>query len=254
MTFYPKRKHPIAFGGMKFDTSALAQDGKLTAGASGILSSGINMAFGDKVTTDERGFQRTKSIGNFAARKGLDWAAKGAQMGGIWGAVGGAVAGSVAGAFEGKKAKQNALSANNFLVRKNSNELISQGNSIFHQNIAKQTNQVYRKGGGFYPKSRNASVMFRSGGTILGGNLHEDGGNPVIDDSGKTVAETEREELVLGIRETEILNRLVELVDSDGSDFNFAQLGQMFKENILPGIKDNSGKFNINKTLPSEDF
>ncbi len=281
MTFYPIKKTGIAaLKEFKFDTTALpknsfltagvsglaedsalkkgasglVKDGMLTAGASGILDTGINALFGEKIKTDERGFQTARSQGNFAARKGLSWAAKGAELGGFWGGVGGAVAGTAVGAFEGKKANETVDRKNDMLMTQNSNNLLQQGNQMYQSNLGKMSNSLYQSGGGFYPKSRKTSVMFLNGGTILSGEYHENKGNSIIDSNNKIVAETEREELLLDADSSNMINQMMSMIDSDPSDMSYAQFGKAFAKNIFPKIKDESGKFKLNKAPLRDDL
>lgn len=254
MAIYPKRR--IAKGGLKFDTSALLNEsGKgLSAGASGLISAGASALFGPEVKTDARGFQQSRSMGNYMGKSAVQGAAMGAQYG-IIGAAVGAAGGAALGFFNGKNIQEKAERNNQMLTANFQNELISGGNSVFHNNLSKQKNSLYKKGGSIFPVSVvNKRKMFSQGGVILGGEDHENMGNAIVDSSNQVIAETEREELLLGLKETEMINRLMEMIDQDESDFNYAQLGKVFAENIFPNIKDNSGKFGLNKARQSDDL
>lgn len=245
MSCYPSKHRRMAFKGMKFDTSALMnQSGNgLNGTASGLINQGIEMAFGPSVRTDKRGFQTAASKGTFATKGVLQGAATGAQFG-VPGAIVGGVLGGVKGLFEGKAAQHKADRTNDMLTEQYSNQLIAQGNSVFQNNLSKKSNSLYRSGGRMYPSKTR---MFSEGGVIMGGELHENFGNPVVDAKGNTIAETEREELILGSKESELINRFIDLIDQNPSEMNYAQLGQLFVQDILPNLSDNSGKFSLNK-------
>ena len=95
--------------------------------------------------------------------------------------------------------------------------------------------------------------MFSEGGVILGGEGHENMGNLIVDRNNNPVAETESEELMLSIDQTEALNRMFEMVDQKPDDMRFAELGRYFAEKILPNVTDNSGKFGMNKATLKND-
>lgn len=254
MGIYPKRR--IAKGGLKFDTSALLNEsGKgLNAGASGLITAGTTALFGPSVKTDARGFQQSRSLGNYMGKSATQGAAMGAQYG-LVGAAVGAVGGAAIGLLNGKNIQKKVNRNNEMLTANFQNQLVAGGNSVFHSNLSKQSNSLYKKGGCIFPASVvNKRKMFSQGGVILGGEDHENMGNAIVDESNRVIAETEREELLLGLKETEMINRLMELIDQEESDFNYAQLGKVFAENILPNIKDNSGKFGLNKAPLSDDL
>jgi hypothetical protein len=253
MPFYPKKRYPVAEGGLKFDFSALQQEnGNPNAAATGMAFGATDLIFGKDVKTDERGFQTSRSMGNYVGKNGIKGAAVGAQYGGAPGAFIGLAIGSAYGAVNGKNIQDKVARQNTMLATQNSNNLIQQGNGIYQNNLNRQSNSLYRAGGGFYPKPKSTAVMFKGGGVILDGERHSENGNPIVNDSGKTIAETEREELVLDADSSNTINEFMNMIDSNPTDMSYAQFGKIFAEKIFPNINDNSGKFNLNK--PSKDF
>lgn len=242
----------MAEGGLKFDTSALLnQKGTgLNSSVAGAIGTAGTLLFGPEVKTDERGFQQARSMGNYMGKSALQGAAMGSQFGFVGAGIGAGI-GATIGAFNRKEIREKADRSNQLLTANYQNQLIAQGNSQFHQNVSKMGNTLYRNGSSIYPAKTR---MFSQGGVILGGENHENNGNLIVDESGKTIAESEREELLLGVRETEMINRMIEMIDRDQSDMSFAQLGKFFSQNVLPTIKDNSGKFNVNKSPISDDL
>jgi hypothetical protein len=77
---------------------------------------------------------------------------------------------------------------------------------------------------------------------VLGGSLHEDGGNPVTDKTGKVIVETEREELLLDDAHTTTLDKHIEAYDRTSDDSHHLKLGKLVKE-LIDNSVDNSGKY-----------
>ena len=76
---------------------------------------------------------------------------------------------------------------------------------------------------------------------ILGGNLHEDGGNPIVDKKGEVVAETEREELLLNDKQTSALEKHAKLYEETNDKVHFLHMGEIMKEvidNVIDQSKD----------------
>lgn len=250
MAIYPKRIIPKAQGGMGFNLSNLTNDkGGLNPGISGIATAGADLAFGKTMKTDERGFQTARSTGNYMGRNALKGAAMGAQFGGIGAAVGAGI-GAISGVFQAGKLKKEANNHNRILTESNERDLRRGGNATFHNNLSSVSNSLYRKGGRMFP---GRTRMFSGGGVILGGEGHENEGNLIVDQNNNPVAETESEELMLSIEQTEALNKMFEVVDQKPDDMRFAELGRYFAEKILPNVTDNSGKFGMNKATLKND-
>lgn len=252
MSCYPKHKRRIAEGGLKFDTSALLnQKGTgLDSGVAGAIGTASTALFGPDVKTDERGFQQARSMGNYVGKSAVQGAAMGSQFGFVGAGIGAGI-GAAVGFFNGKAIRKKADRSNELLTASYQNRLTSQGNAQYHQNLSNMGNALYRNGSSIYPAKTR---LFSRGGVILGGENHENKGNLIVDDSGKTIAESEREELLLGVRETEMINRMIEMIDRDQSEMSFAQLGKFFTQSVFPTIKDNSGKFNLNRSPVSDDL
>lgn len=244
MAIYPKKKIRMVEGGLKFDLSKLGnENGGLDSTVAGALAMGSNALFGQQVQTDNRGFQRTRSLGNFAGRNAAQFAAAGSQFGPVGAGIGAGI-GAITGLIQGKKMQNQVNRQNSMLRESNQRNLRKQGNATFQNNLSSVSNSLYRNGGNIYPAGRR---MFNDGGVILGGKSHEEMGNLIVDEQGNPVAETESEELVLSYEQTEAINKMIEMVEQNPNDLRFAELGKFFANNILPSIQDNSGKFKLNK-------
>lgn len=247
MGVYPKRRVVKAEYGLKFNLSNLTNgNGGLNSSLSGLAVAGSDALFGQTMKTDERGFQSARSTGNYMGRNAVKGAAMGAQYG-VLGAAVGAGLGAIGGLFQSNKLKKQAENQNRVLTESNERNLRNQGNAIFHNNLSRMSNSLYKKGGCIYPGKKTR--MFSAGGIILGGNSHKDMGNLIVDENDQPVAETESEELLLSQEQTEALNRMIELVEQQPDDLRFAELGKYFAEKILPDVTDNSGKFMLNKAV-----
>jgi hypothetical protein len=95
-------------------------------------------------------------------------------------------------------------------------------------------------------------IQYAEGGAvILGGQRHGEGqgelgeGNPVVDEQGEKVAETEREELLLTIAQTEQVEALVGQYDKSKDPALLSQLGALVRGIIVNDTEDKSGSYNL---------
>jgi hypothetical protein len=104
-------------------------------------------------------------------------------------------------------------------------------------------NQLYHKGG-LFPGATNSPEKNGGKSVVLGGNDHEEGGNPVVDaNSGKKVAETEKEELLMSQDHTESIEKQVASFDKSKEESDLIDLGRMVQSIVSKGMIDNSGKY-----------
>jgi hypothetical protein len=152
----------------------------------------------------------------------------GTVIGGAVGAVGGAVAG-----FVGSKAKERKYKA---AMRDRMKEMSRVRNVESGQEYLTPT---YAAGGAIAaPENKSGEQA-----VVLGGNLHEEGGNPVVDlKTGEKVVETEREEMMFTGEQTKQIEDLIESFGKTQDEFELIKLGKLV-QTIVEGMKDNSGVY-----------
>jgi hypothetical protein len=106
----------------------------------------------------------------------------------------------------------------------------------------KKSNAMFSKltyeDGGELPDTGNTSS---DESVILSGKSHEEGGNPILDDDGNMVAETEKEELIVSLNDTKDIEYLIENYKSIGDDKYLIAIGKKMKS-VISKTKDFSKK------------
>jgi hypothetical protein len=122
--------------------------------------------------------------------------------------------------FEKEKRRQENLATNS---------LNAQSNSAFGT-------LTFEKGGSI-PGVQDQAV-------VLGGEMHEDGGNAVLDArTGEKVAETEREELLFTKAQTESIEKHIAAFEKTSDVSHLLALGKMIQDIVNNNMIDYSGKY-----------
>lgn len=180
------------------------------------------------------------NVGRAALKGAGSGAALGASVGSffpgagtaIGGAVG-AVAGAAVGFFGAKSAQRKYKQA----VKDREKEMTRVQNI---DSNAQYLTQTFAAGGAIAaPESKSGENA-----VVLGGNLHEDGGNPVVDGkTGEKVLETEREELMFTSEQTKEIESLIGKFESGNDELDLIRLGQYVKTIVDTQMTDNSGMY-----------
>jgi hypothetical protein len=238
MGIYPKKK--VMAGRFGFDTAKVQEgldSGKLEAGAGMInASSGFISNIGKKSIGYGVSYQ---GVGSATAGSAIDMGSKGLKIGSKFGAPGaiigagvGIVAGGVTGFVNGKQAKEKALSQFKTNMSGELNKQAKQSR-INYAGLAGYKATSYKNGG---------PIDVSKKAVIMGGNLHKDGGNPIVNtDSGEKIAETEREELLLTSTQTSEIEDFIRVYENKKLNNTLENLGKRFQEIILNETIDNSG-------------
>lgn len=240
---YPKKKPKAGFG-LDLKQMNLKEgiiESSRTIGAAGALSGGLIK----KVGTKDLGYGVSDTAGA-ASYLGstVSGIGKGVEMGSAFGApgivigaIGGAAVGSITGAVDAiKNDKDSAFRKRDSLEMGAVTDQNNAGVSAYNQLEQKQV----MADGGEVPEGEDQAPNDKA--VILGGKLHKDGGNDIIDETGQKVAETEREEILFTKEQTEQIERSIAMIAS-GNEEEYENLGSYVKEVILNRTEDNSGKF-----------
>jgi hypothetical protein len=238
MPIYPKKK--VMAGRFGFLTEKVQEgldSGKLEVGA-GIsdVAGGLISNIGKK----DLGYGVShQGVGAATAGSAVSWGAKGLQIGSKFGPLGaiigagiGIQGGAIKGFIDGKKQKEKALSQFKTNMSGELNKQAKESRSNY-AGLAGYKATSYKNGG---------PIDVSKKAVIMGGNLHKDGGNPIVNtDSGEKIAETEREELLLTSTQTSEIEDFIRVYENKKLNNTLENLGKRFQEIILNETIDNSG-------------
>jgi hypothetical protein len=243
MPIYPNKRKVMA-GRFGFDTEKI-QEG-IDSGKVDTIA-GITTAVGAGVSNIGK-----KDLGYGASHKGVgaNTYGTGLQMAGTFGAAGakiggpmglaigagvGMTAGMVSGFVNGKKDKAEAES----LFKTNMSGALNKQ--------AKESRANYGSLGSYKSRSYSNGGSIADGkAVIMGGKLHKDGGNPIVNaEDGQKIAETEREELLLTSEQTDLVDEYVLKFENEKSNTILEQLGRKFQNILLHETIDNSGIYGV---------
>lgn len=222
--------------------------------AAGIADSVVESGGQLNTQFDETGEINKANIKTANSRKTADAVGTGimstASMFGPWGmAVGGILKGiqvglTQSGAFD-TRLGNNALKDIGNIRKSKADSVNKQMNNNYYGDLNKMSKATYQYSkGGIYRK-----LKYKKGAVILGGYRHHeknelgDKGNPIVNNKGEKVAETEREELLMSKEQTNRIESLHLLCKLNPNENNYFKLGEEVRKIILNETIDNSGKF-----------
>lgn len=116
------------------------------------------------------------------------------------------------------------------------NRLTAESNAV--------SNTLTYEDGGEIPDIDLNDQAVQDRAVVLGGSLHEDGGNPIIDaNTGEKIAETETEELLLTKEQTDNIERHVAMYDNTMDKEHLLEIGKIIKNIVENEMIDYSGKY-----------
>lgn len=205
-----------------------------------IKSEGVNRDALIKERNDKVAYGAGPNVGRATLKAAGSGAAAGAAIGSIIPGVGtviggaaGAVVGGAIGFFGGKSQQRKYRSA----MRDRQKELTRVRNE---ESGAAYLTQTFATGGAIAaPESKSGEKA-----VVLGGNLHEDGGNPIIDaKTGEKIVETEREELLFTSEQSQQIETAIAAFDKSGDELELIKLGNLIKSIVDTQMIDNSGVY-----------
>lgn len=236
-------------------------------GASGIVGTlGESLIGPEKVSTDHYGVNRAdpknieKKSSVAGVKTGMDI---GGQVGGIFGPVG-KIAGTALGAFAGWAfGKKAGIRKGREAVAKYGNETMYAENAFNRDKYA--SGYAMAKGGiklsiqrkfKSFDKKKKIIPIFKVGGVmdaniIPSGNLHrennkidgKDKGIPVVGKDGTKLFEIEKEEFILNLDSTQLLESLVDKYNAKEDSNLLVDIGKMMYFELLGNTKDNTQQF-----------
>ncbi len=194
--------------------------------------------------SDQKAYGAKPNVGKTVGKSALSGAAAGATIGSVVpgigtaiGAVVGGAAGAVVGLVGGNKKKKKYyrdMRDRQLAVNQRRNEA---ANRTFLQPTFAQGGEIDAAGG----DDNDFAV-------VLGGNLHKDGGNAIIDaKTGEKKFETEKSEILFSGTQSATIDSHITKFDSTGDEYCLVELGKSVRSIIKNKTKDNSGTYDLSK-------
>lgn len=195
---------------------------------------------------DRVAYGAAPKVGRTVGKSALSGAAAGAAVGSVFPGIGtviggavGAVVGAAAGWIGGKR-KERKYKRDMLARQKAVND---RRNTLSREWFLTET---YEDGGVIDIEHEEVPWSADSHAVVLGGSLHSQGGNPIVDAvTGEKLYETEKGEILFTESQTKSIEDRINAFHQSGDERHLLFLGQIVKEIILTSTKDNSGKYRI---------
>lgn len=192
---------------------------------------------------DRAAYGARPSVGRTVGKSAMSGAAAGAAIGSVFPGIGtvvggvvggavGAVAGWIGGARKRKEYDRDMLARQQAKI----NRRQTNSNQLF-------LTETYEDGGTIDADYEDVTDYAPSHAVVLGGKLHSQGGNPIIDtETGEKVYETEKGEILFTEQQTQDIEARIAQFDSTQDQKHLLFLGRIVKDILDKETVDNSNK------------